>query len=116
MHDRNELWVPFGMQNVTSCVALARKWIHQLKSLVLTSDASVSMGNATSAILHTKWYPQFNSVVQPPFSPTTFLEIGVYRYDRETHTPIRKMADEPDNRDFLGINLSEIKASQYRDS
>ena len=30
MHDRNELWVPFGMQNLTSCVALARKWIHQL--------------------------------------------------------------------------------------
>ena len=30
LRDRNELWVPFGMQNFTSCVAPARKWIHQL--------------------------------------------------------------------------------------
>ena len=31
LHDRNELSVPFGMQNFTSCVALAGKWIPTVK-------------------------------------------------------------------------------------
>ena len=68
----------FGMQNFTSCVAHVYACAASENQALQLVYPFSSMGNATSEILHTKWYPQVVSVVQPPFSPTTFFEIGIY--------------------------------------
>ena len=74
LHDRNELWVPFGMQNFTTCVGHAYACVASENQALQFVYPFSSKGNATSEILHPQWYPQFISVVQPPFSPTTFFE------------------------------------------
>ena len=64
-------------QNFTSCVAHAYACVASENQALQLVYPFSSKGNATSEILHTKWYPQFISVGQPPFSPT-FFERGVY--------------------------------------
>ena len=54
LHDRNELWVPFGMQNFTSCVAHAYSCVASENQALQLVYPFSSMGNATSEILHTK--------------------------------------------------------------
>ena len=68
-----------GMQNFTSCVAHAYTCVASENQALQLVYPFSSKGNATSELLHTKWYPQFISVVQTPFSPTTFFDIGVYK-------------------------------------
>ena len=72
LDDRNELWVPFGMQNFTSCVAHAYVWVASENQALQLAYPFSSKGNATSEILHTKWYPQFISVA------TSVLPDNVY--------------------------------------
>ena len=54
LHDRNELWVPFGMQNFTSCVAHAYACVASENQALQLVYPFSSKGNATSEILHTK--------------------------------------------------------------
>ena len=65
------------MHNFTSCVVHAYARVASENQALQFVYPFSSNGNATSEIVHPKWYPQFISVVQPPLSPTTLFEIGV---------------------------------------
>ena len=75
------------MQNFTNCVAHAYACVASENQALQLVYPFSSKGNATSEILHTKWYPQFILVVQPPFSSTTFFQIGVYLIKEEGKRP-----------------------------
>ena len=57
MHDRNELWVPFGMQNFTSGVALAYACVASENQALQLVYPFSSKDNATSEIFAYQMVP-----------------------------------------------------------